>query len=495
VVEEDDRHVPATGAVRGSGPAPDSSDSNDSAQAVEEPAGGTASTRITRLEVFDVRFPTSAALDGSDAMNPDPDYSVAYVILGTDDPSLPTGHGLAFTTGRGTEVVVAGVEALRPLVIGTSVDGLRSGMGAFWKHMTGDSQLRWLGPEKGVIHLATAAIVNAAWDLVAKLEGKPLWQLLADMPGEAIAEAIDFRYIEDAITPDEVVATIEGNRGTRPQREAQVRRDGYPAYTTSIGWLGYSDEKIARLCDEALAAGFTRFKMKVGADFDDDIRRARIIRDHIGSEHMLAIDANQRWGVTEAIEWVKGMSEIRPYWIEEPTSPDDILGHAAIARGVAPVLVATGEHVHNRVMFKQFLQAEAIGVCQIDATRVGGVNENLATLFMAAKAGVPVCPHAGGVGLCELVQHLSIFDYLSVSASLEGRMIEYVDHLHEHFVDPVTMRGGSYQVPQRPGYSSEIHAASVERYTFPDGAEWASGSGISAEAEDIVSDVVQPVAR
>lgn len=438
------------------------------------------SARIDRLEVVDIRFPTSATLDGSDAMNPDPDYSAAYVILRTDDPSTPDGFGMTFTIGRGTEVVVAAVEALRPLVIGASVEELRSGIGAFSDHVTGDSHLRWLGPEKGIIHLATAAIVNAAWDLVAKVEGKPVWQLLADMSPAAIVEAIDFRYIDDAITPEDVIDILERNRPSRATREAELRVGGYPAYTSSIGWLGYDDAKIARLCDEALAAGFTRFKMKVGSDFQDDLRRAHLIRRHIGPDRMLAIDANQRWGVAEAIEWVNGMAEVNPYWIEEPTIPDDILGHAAIAKGVAPVLVATGEHVHNRVMFKQLLAAEAIGVCQIDATRVAGVNENLAILFMAAKAGVPVCPHAGGVGLCELVQHLSIFDYLSVSASLDGRMIEYVDHLHEHFVDPVRMESGRYQVPTEPGYSAEMFAASIQRYAYPDGPEWAAASSVGA---------------
>lgn len=431
------------------------------------------SARITQLDVVDVRFPTSADLDGSDAMNPDPDYSSAYVILSTDDPALPRGFGMTFTIGRGTEVVVAAVEALRPLVIGTRVEDLRNSIGAFGKHVTGDSHLRWLGPEKGIIHLAAAAVVNAAWDLVAKIEGKPVWQLLADMAPEAIVEAIDFRYIDDAITPDEVVAILERNAPTRAERESELRSNGYPAYTTSIGWLGYDDEKIVRLCDEALADGFTRFKMKVGADLEDDLRRARLIRERIGADHMLGIDANQRWGVQEAIDWVNAMAEIRPYWIEEPTSPDDILGHAAIAKGVDPVLVATGEHVQNRVIFKQMLATGAIGVCQIDATRVAGVNENLAILFLAAKAGVPVCPHAGGVGLCELVQHLSIYDYLMVSASLDGRVIEYVDHLHEHFVDPVVMNRGNYVVPIAPGYSSEMHAASLERYAYPDGPEWA----------------------
>lgn len=451
--------------------------------------------RIIRLDVFDVRFPTSLELDGSDAMNPDPDYSTAYVILRTDDPAAPDGHGFTFTIGRGTEIVVRAIEALRPLVLGRTVAGLRDGMGAFWKDLTGDSQLRWLGPEKGIMHLAVAAVVNAAWDLIAKAEGKPLWQLLRDMTPEAIVEAIDFRYIDDAITPQEVIETLEANLPTQAERQAILERDGYPAYTTSMGWLGYSDEKIARLCDEAVAAGLTRFKMKVGRDLPDDLRRARIIRDHIGSDRMLAIDANQHWGVTEAIDWVHAMAEADPYWIEEPTSPDDVLGHARIAREVAPVLVATGEHAHNRVMFKQFFQARAMGVCQIDAARVGGVNENLAILFMAAKFGVPVCPHAGGVGLCELVQHLSIFDFLCVSASLEGRMIEYVDHLHEHFVDPIEVREGSYRLPHRPGYSSEMQAASLARFAFPDGAEWATMSGIDAETEEVVADGLQPAPR
>jgi L-fuconate dehydratase len=454
-----------------------------------------APARIIDLEVFDVRFPTSLELDGSDAMNPDPDYSTAYVILRTDDPGAPDGHGFAFTVGRGTEVVVAAIEALRPVVLGRTIGGLGAGMGAFWKDLTSDSQLRWLGPEKGIMHLAVAAVVNAAWDLLAKAEVKPLWKLLADMTPEAIVETIDFRYIDDAITPAEVVATLEANRPTQPEREAILERDGYPAYTTSVGWLGYSDEKIARLCDAAIEAGLTRFKMKVGRDLEDDLRRARIIRGRIGPDRMLAIDANQRWGVDEAIDWVQAMAEIEPYWIEEPTSPDDILGHARIARAVAPVLVATGEHVHNRVMFKQFLQAGAIGICQIDAARVGGVNENLAIIFMAAKFGVPVCPHAGGVGLCELVQHLSIFDFLCVSASLEGRMIEYVDHLHEHFVDPIDVRGGSYRLPRRPGYSSEMHAAAVARFGFPGGAAWAHIQAIDAETEEVVADGLKPAPR
>jgi len=451
------------------------------------------SARIDRLDVVDVRFPTSLELDGSDAVNVDPDYSACYVILTLDDPAVPRGYGLTFTTGRGTEVVLAAVEALRPIALGRSVAELQAGTLPLWKALTGDTQLRWIGPQKGALHLAVAAIMNAVWDLLARLAGKPLWKLLADMEPEAIAEAIDFHYLTDAITPADVIAILERNRGTRHVREAELRRDGLPAYTTSIGWLGYDDDKVQRLSGAALAGGWTRFKMKVGVDIDDDVRRARLIRDLIGDDAILAIDANQRWGVDEAIAWVSRLAEVKPYWIEEPTSPDDILGHARIARAVAPTRVATGEHVHNSVMFKQFFQAGAIGVCQIDACRVGGVNENLATLFMAAKFGVPVCPHAGGVGLCELVQHLAAFDYLCVAASLEGRMVEYVDHLHEHFTDPVDVVEGRYRLPEQPGYSTRMHDESVERFRFPDGPYWvdavasarqqASGDGHRARIE------------
>ncbi len=428
---------------------------------------------ITALDVLDVRFPTSRSLDGSDAMNPDPDYSAAYVVIHTDEADGLEGHGLSFTIGRGTEVVVAGVRALEPLVVGRSTAKLFADLGGFWRDLVGDSQLRWIGPEKGVIHLATAAVVNAVWDLAAKRAGVPLWKLLVDMSPAELVALVDFRYLTDALTPDEALAMLERVAGTRAEREAELRRDGYPAYTTSVGWLGYDDDKIRRLCREALADGWTRFKLKVGADLEDDIRRAGIVREEIGPERMLAVDANQRWDVDAAIAWMARLAPFSPYWIEEPTSPDDILGHAAIARAVAPILVATGEHVHNRIMFKQFLQAKAIGVCQIDACRLGGVNEALAVLLLAAKFGVPVCPHAGGVGLCELVQHLSIVDYVAISAGLEGRVIEYVDHLHEHFLDPVVVRGGRYQVPTRAGYSAQMRPESLARYRFPDGQEWA----------------------
>jgi L-fuconate dehydratase len=427
---------------------------------------------ITAVDVLDIRFPTSRSLDGSDAMNPDPDYSAAYVIVRTDAGDGLEGHGLTFTIGRGTEVVVAAVDALRPLVLGRSTADLFGDMGAFWRTLVGDSQLRWIGPEKGVIHLATAAVVNAVWDLFAKREGKPLWKLLVDMTPEEIVALIDFRYITDALPPERALERLRALAPRRAEREAELRRDGYPAYTSSVGWLGYDDDKIRRLCREALAEGWTAFKLKVGADVEDDRRRARIVREEIGPHRLMAVDANQRWGVDEAISWMARLAEFDPYWIEEPTSPDDILGHAAIARAVAPIRVATGEHVHNRVMFKQLFQADAISVCQIDAARLGGVNEVLAVLLMAAEFSVPVCPHAGGVGLCELVQHLAAFDYIAVSGSLDGRMIEYVDHLHEHFLDPVVIRDAHYLLPTRPGYSAEMRPESLARYRFPDGDEW-----------------------
>jgi L-fuconate dehydratase len=427
---------------------------------------------ITELTVIDVRFPTSRDLDGSDAMNPDPDYSAAYVVLRTDAGDGLEGHGLTFTIGRGTEVVVAAVDALRRLVVGRSVEDLETDLGGFWRDLVGDSQLRWIGPEKGVIHLATAAVVNAAWDLVAKRAGVPVWKLLSRMSPAEIVGLVDFRYMTDALTPDEALLLLERAVPGRQEREEELLRDGYPAYTTSVGWLGYDDDKIRRLCRVALAEGWTRFKMKVGADVDDDVRRIRIIRDEIGPERMLAVDANQRWDVGTAIDWMARLAPYDPYWIEEPTSPDDILGHAAIARAVAPIRVATGEHVHNRIMFKQFLTAEALSICQIDACRLGGVNEVVAVLLLAAKFGVTVCPHAGGVGLCELVQHLSAFDYIAVSARLDGRMIEYVDHLHEHFVDPVVIRDGRYVLPALPGYSAEMRAGSLATYSFPSGDEW-----------------------
>lgn len=431
-------------------------------------------TRITAIESHDIRFPTSTRLDGSDAMNTDPDYSAAYCILRTDRPDGLEGHGLAFTNGRGNELCVAAIRAYGERVVGTELEAITSDFGAFWWLLASDSQLRWLGPEKGVVHMAMAAVVNAIWDLYAKVVGKPLWQLLSDMSPEELVSCVPFRYLTDAIDADEATHILRRNRPSRGEREAYLRTAGHPAYTTSIGWLGYPDEKVRRLCREGLAQGWTAFKMKVGANLDDNMRRAAIVRSEIGGDRRLMMDANQVWEVDEAIEQMRELAIFEPWWIEEPTNPDDVLGHARIATALSAlgIRVATGENCHNRVMFKQFFQADAIGICQVDACRLGGVNEVLAVLLMAAKYGVPVCPHAGGVGLCEYVQHLSIFDHLCVSASLDDRVIEYVDHLHQHFVDPVSIRGGRYMVPTSPGYSITMKPESRVRYRYPDGAEW-----------------------
>jgi L-fuconate dehydratase len=428
--------------------------------------------KIIEVETRDIRFPTSRCLDGSDAMNPDPDYSAAYVILRTDSSSGLEGHGLTFTIGRGNEICIAALNALKPLVLGKSLESFTANMGAFWRMITGDSQLRWIGPEKGAIHLATAAIVNAVWDLYAKAEGKPLWKLLADMSPEQIVSCVDFRYITDAIQPAEALEILRRHEPGRSEREACLRQHGYPAYTTSAGWLGYSDEKLRQLCRDAVAQGWTHFKIKVGRDLKDDIRRATIIREEIGWDRKLMMDANQFWDVGEAIAAMKELARFQPWWIEEPTSPDDVLGHAAISKAIHPIGVATGEHCQNRVIFKQLMQAGAIQFCQIDSCRLGGVNEVLAVLLMAAKFGIPVCPHAGGVGLCEHVQHLSMFDYICVSGSLENRIIEYVDHLHEHCIDPVSVREGRYLPPGKPGYSTELCAPSLAEYAFPAGKAW-----------------------
>jgi L-fuconate dehydratase len=427
---------------------------------------------ITDLVARDIRFPTSRTLDGSDAMNPDPDYSAAYVTLYTDSPEGYEGHGLTFTIGRGNELCVAAINSLKRLVVGKTLESFTANMGAFWRMITGDSQLRWVGPEKGVIHLATAAVVNAVWDLWAKVEGKPVWKLLVDMTPEEVVACIDFRYITDAITPEEALAILRHNEPTKVIREAQMQEEGFPAYTTSAGWLGYSDEKLRRLCREALAQGWTHFKIKVGLNLEDDLRRAALIREEIGPDRKLMMDANQRWDVSEAIFNMKQLAQFNPWWIEEPTSPDDVLGHATIARAIEPIGVATGEHCQNRILFKQLMQARAINFCQIDSCRLGGVNEILAVLLMAAKFGVPVCPHAGGVGLCEYVQHLAIFDYICVSASLENRILEYVDHLHEHFIDPVIIRNGHYMPPVGSGYSITMHSESLDKYEFPNGPVW-----------------------
>jgi L-fuconate dehydratase len=429
-------------------------------------------TTITTLEARDIRFPTSRWLDGSDAMHTDPDYSAAYVVLRTAADDGLEGHGLTFTSGRGTEVCVAAARALEPLVVGRTLEGIVADMSGFWRSLVSDTQLRWLGPEKGVLHLATAAVVNAVWDLWAKREGKPVWKLLCDLSPEELVGCVDFRYIEDALSREEALDLLRDTRRGAAAREAEIVASGYPAYTTSAGWIGYSDDKVEARVREALAAGFTHIKMKVGADIESDDRRAGLIRRALGAGGVLMMDANQVWGVDEALAAMERLGVHDPWWIEEPTSPDDVLGHARIRREIAPIRVATGEHVQNRVIFKQLFQAQAIDVCQIDACRIGGVNEAIAVLLLAAKHGIPVCPHAGGVGLCEYVQHLAFFDYIAVSGSLDDRVVEWVDHLHEHFRHPAVVREGRYLVPTAPGYSIEMLPASLDEHAFPDGPVW-----------------------
>ena len=425
--------------------------------------------KITDVRVLDIRFPTSLTRIGSDAVNLNPDYSAAYVILETSGGL--TGYGLTFTLGRGTELCVSAAQYLARFIKGRSLSSITDDFGAFSRQLTEDNQFRWLGPEKGVIHLAAAALINAVWDLYARAEGKPLWRLLADLAPEDLVRVIDFRYIEDAITPEWAVEHLKKTRVGFEQRLSLLERSGYPAYTTSAGWFGYSDEEIQQLCRDALSQGWTYFKLKVGGDPAHDRRRAALIRSQIGSSNKLMMDANQKWGVEEAIRRTRDLAEFDPWWMEEPTSPDDILGHARIRREV-PVRIATGEHCQNRVFFKQLMQAEAIDVCQIDSCRLAGVNENLAVMLLAARFGIPVCPHAGGVGLCEYVQHLSAIDYLCISGSMENRVTEFVDHLHEHFVDPVRIRDAHYLLPAQPGYSIEMFPETLRDYSYPDGRVW-----------------------
>ncbi|MEV6283914.1 L-fuconate dehydratase [Kribbella sp. NPDC051770] len=429
--------------------------------------------RISSVEVIDVRFPTSQTQDGSDAMNKDGDYSAAYVVLHTDDPAL-TGYGFTFTIGRGNDLCATAAAQRGEPLVGRDVDVLCSDLGAIYRELQSDTQLRWLGPDKGVVHLALAAVMNAVWDLAARRAGVPLWRLLAEMSPEELVAAADLRYLSDVLTAEQAVELLAAAEPGRKERIRQIEASGYPCYTTSAGWLGYSDAKLRRLCEEAVASGYKHVKLKVGADLADDVRRCGIAREVLGPDAHLMIDANQVWDVPEAIEWVTALARFEPLWIEEPTSPDDVLGHAAIRKAVAPIGVATGEHGMNRVLFKQMFQAGAVDYCQLDAARLGSVNEVLAVYLLAASFGVPVCPHAGGVGLCELVQHLAVFDFVAVSGSLEGRVTEYVDHLHEHFVDPCVVRSGAYVLPSAPGYSAEMHRQSLETYRFPDGGYWSS---------------------
>lgn len=420
--------------------------------------------KIDGWQSYDIRFPTSAGRHGSDAMNADPDYSAAYLTLKTSIPGLE-GHGLTFTIGRGNELCVRAIDAIMPRLIGLSLAEIKADMAGFWRHVTGDSQLRWLGPDKGVIHLATGAVVNAVWDLWARAAGKPVWQLVGDMTPEEIVSCVDFRYLTNALTPEEALRLLENVQAGKDERRARLLASGYPAYTTSAGWLGYDDEKLRMLSRKARAEGWTHIKLKVGKNLEDDIRRCRILREEIGPDMRLMVDANQVWEVDEAIGWMRALAEFDPWFIEEPTAPDDILGHKEIRDAIAPIRVATGEMCQNRIMFKQFLQMEAIDIVQIDAARVGGLNENLAIMLLAAKFGKPVVPHAGGVGLCEYVQHLSMIDYLAISGTMDGRITEFVDHLHEHFVSPCIVEKGRYLAPLAPGFSIEMKKASIARYS------------------------------
>jgi L-fuconate dehydratase len=422
-------------------------------------------TTITGFSTFDLRFPTSQQLDGSDAMNPDPDYSAAYVILQTDSSNL-SGHGMTFTIGRGNELCVAGIRSLAKLLVGVTVESLMADPVSLYRRMTSDSQLRWVGPEKGVIHLAAAAVINAVWDLWARINHKPVWQLVCDMSPEQFVSCVDFRYLTDAITPAQATELLRQLESTRADRIQQLRDEGYPSYTTSAGWLGYSDEALISKCADLKQRGWSHFKIKVGRDLQDDIRRCRLLRQQMGDDACMMIDANQVWDVPQAIDWIGNLQEFRPWFVEEPTSPDDILGHAAIAKAIAPTRVATGEMCHNRIMFKQFMQAQGMQVCQLDSCRLGGVNEVMAVLLLAARFDIPVCPHAGGVGLCEYVQHLSIIDYVCVSGSLENRITEYADHLHEHLMNPVTMQKGRYMPPVDHGYSVEFRESSLHEFHF-----------------------------
>jgi L-fuconate dehydratase len=431
-------------------------------------------SKILGFDTYDVRFPTSRSLDGSDAMNPAPDYSAAYLVLRTDAPDGLAGHAHVFTIGRGNDIQLAALRALEPFLAGRDLDETLADIGGLSRALVGDSPLRWLGPERGVVHMAIGAVLNACWDLAARRAGRPLWRLLADLSPAQIVAQVDFRYLADALTPDEALDLLERGRAGREERAAILVRDGYPAYSTTPGWLGYSDDKLAELCAQAVADGFGKVKLKVGARLEDDIRRCGVARAAVGEDTGIALDANQVWDVPTAISWMRALAPVRPEWIEEPTSPDDILGLARIRHEIRPARVATGEHVANRVIFKQLLQARAIDIMQIDACRVAGVNENLANLLLAAKFGIPVCPHAGGVGLCEIVQHLAMFDYVALSGSTDGRAIEWIDHLHEQFVTPARVRRGRYLAPSEPGASTELRPEALAEFSFPAGPAWAA---------------------
>jgi L-fuconate dehydratase len=427
-------------------------------------------TKIEALALRDVRFPTSLSHAGSDAMNPDPDYSAAYLALQGDDGSV--GYASVFTFGTGNDVQLAAIAALAPFLVGMDLGELLDDLGSAARRLVYESHLRWLGPEKGLMHMAIGAVVNALFDLAARRAGVPLWRYLAGLSPEELCALIDFRYIEDALRRDEALDLLRHGAEGKHARIAELEADGYPAYTTGPGWLGYSDARLVELCQLARRDGFAQVKIKVGGSLQDDLRRCRLAREAIGDEVALAIDANQVWDVATAIDQLRHFEQFNIAWIEEPTSPDDILGLARVRSAIRPMPVATGENVPNRVVFKQLLQAQAIDVMQIDACRVSGVSENIANLLLAAKFGIPVCPHAGGVGLCEMVQHFSFFDYAALSGTQTGRFIEWIDHLHEHFAAPASVVAGRYLAPTVAGASTEMLPESVAEYAYPHGPVW-----------------------
>ena len=429
------------------------------------------SNKIISLRTVDVRFPTSKSSYGSDATNNDPDYSAAYVSLETEKGNK--GYGLLFTIGRGNDICCAAIEAMRDLVIGSDLDDIKNDIYKFYNRFRCDSQLRWLGPEKGVVHMAAGAIVNAVWDMWARDEGKPVWRLLADLTPKQFVSCLDFRYLGDTLSAEEALDIVCSNESSKQERILELEKYGYPAYTTSPGWMGYSDNKLRILCQEALDQGFKHIKLKVGESLERDKQRLTLARSVIGDDVKLMIDANQIWEVDQAIDWVSELASFDLWFVEEPTCPDDVFGHKKIRDKLRGIRVATGEHCQNRVMFKQFISTDAIDVVQIDSCRLGSINEILSVYVLAAKYGKPVCPHAGGIGLCEYVQHLSMIDYVRISASLTDRVIEYVEYLHEHFEDPCIIRNGSYMPPVSPGFSIKMFPESIEHYTFPTGKAWA----------------------
>lgn len=427
--------------------------------------------KITGASVVDLRYPTSKQLDGSDAMNPDPDYSAAYLRLHTSDADL-TGNGFAFSIGRGNDLQVAAIESLAERLVGREVDGLCEDPAALNRELLWDSQLRWFGPDKGVMHMAMGVVMTAVWDLRCRREQRPLWaSLLALTPAEVV-DMVDWTYISDFLDPGRAREVLEQRLSDRPQRLARMEAEGIAAYTTTPGWLGYTDEKLVRLCTEAVADGFATIKLKVGADIVEDRRRLALAREAVGPDINIAVDANQCWSVSEAIAAINQLREFDLRWVEEPTHPDDMVGHADIARAVAPVPIATGEMLANPVMARQLLQLGGVQVLQIDATRMAGVHDLLAAMLMACHAGVDVIPHAGGVGLCEAVQHFAYFYTVALANDPSRVEIEYVDHLHDQLEVPVRLSDGRYFPPSEPGAGTAFTSAAITDFAYPAGTEW-----------------------